>query len=117
MKASGTGCRDNRHAPLHEQYRTVGATLRGDDQYSGIRGNVKRREVVVAHTERAWHYWLSTRSHTGHINWQQCEGVFRQKLPRPTPSILHNISQGQGQHSDAPHGVSPVWFATGTGEW
>ena len=26
-------------------------------------------------------------------------------------------SWGQGQHSDAPHGVSPVWFATGARCW
>jgi hypothetical protein len=49
------------------------------------------REVVFEHLERAWHYWLSTRSHTGRIHWQQCEGVLRQQLPLPTPRILHNI--------------------------
>ncbi len=74
-------------------------------------------EVVFEHTERAWHYWLSTRSHTGHINWQKFEGFFRHKLPLPKPRIIHNISQGQGQHSYAPNGVSPVWFATGASWW
>jgi len=49
------------------------------------------REVVFEHVERAWHYWLSTRSHKGHRNWQKCEGFLRQPLPLPTPSILHNI--------------------------
>jgi len=33
MKASWTWCRDNRHAPLHEQYRTVCAKLRGSYHY------------------------------------------------------------------------------------
>ena len=73
MKAVWTWCRDNRHEPLHEQHRTLGAKLRGYYQYDGIRGNFKMREVVFEHTERAWHYWLSTRSHTGHINWQKFE--------------------------------------------
>jgi hypothetical protein len=48
-------------------------------------------EVVGEHTERAWHYWLSTRSHTGHMNWQQCEDCLRQHMPLPNPKVLHNI--------------------------
>ena len=91
MKASWTGCRDNRHAPLSEQYRTLCAKLRGHSQYYGIRGNFKMLEVVCEHTARAWHDWLSTRSHTGHINWQKFEGFLRQQLPLPKPRILHNI--------------------------
>jgi group II intron reverse transcriptase/maturase len=106
---SWTWCRANRHAPLQEQHRTLCSKLRGSYHYDGIRGNCKRLEVVFEHLERAWHYWLSTRSHKGHINWQTFEGFVRQQLPLPKPSILHHISQGQGQHSDAPHGVSPVW--------
>jgi hypothetical protein len=27
------------------------------------------------------------------------------------------LSRGQGQHREAPHGVSPVWFATGVSWW
>jgi hypothetical protein len=48
-------------------------------------------EVVFEHPERAWHYWLSTRSHTGHRNGQQFEDFLRQHLPLPKPRILHNI--------------------------
>jgi len=91
MKESWAWCREHRHAPLHEQYRTLGSKLRGYYQYYGIRGNFKMLEVVFEHTERAWHYWLSTRSHTGHINWQKFEGFLRHKLPLPKPRIIHNI--------------------------
>jgi RNA-directed DNA polymerase len=91
MKATLAWCRERRHEPLHEQHRTLGATLRGYYQYYGIRGNFKRLEVVFEHTERAWHYWLSTRSHTGHMNWQKFEDFLRQQLPLPKPKILHNI--------------------------
>jgi group II intron reverse transcriptase/maturase len=91
MKESWTWCRANRHAPLHEQHRTLCAKLRGYYQYYGIRGNFKRLEVVCEPLERAWHDWLSTRSHKGHINWQKFEGFLRQQRPLPTPSILHNI--------------------------
>jgi RNA-directed DNA polymerase len=117
MKGIWTWCRENRHAPLNEQYRALCSKLRGSYQYYGIRGNFKMFEVVCEFTERAWQYWLSRRSHTGHLNWQKFEGFLRQKLPLPKPRIMHNISQGKGQHSDAPHGVSPVWFAIGASVW
>jgi hypothetical protein len=41
----------------------------------------------------------------------------RHHLPLPKPRSLHTISQRQGQQSDAPHGVSPVGFATGDSLW
>ena len=55
MKESWTWCRENRHAPLQEQYRTLGSKLRGYYHYYGIRGHFKRLEVIFEHTERAWH--------------------------------------------------------------
>ena len=73
--------------------------------------------MVFEHTERAGPYGLSTRSHKGHINGQQCEGFLRQNLPLPTPRLMPHISQGQGQQSEAPNGVSPVWFATDASGW
>jgi RNA-directed DNA polymerase len=91
MKAIWTWCRENRHEPLNEQYRTLCAKLRGYDHYYGIRGNFKMLEVVFEHTERAWRYWLSRRSHKGHLHWQKFEGSLRQKLPLPKPRIMHNI--------------------------
>jgi hypothetical protein len=109
MQERGTWCRENRPAPLQEPYRTLGAKRRGDYHSYGRRGNCTMREVVFAHLERTWPYWLSTRSHTGHRNWQKCARLVWQQWPLPKPSILHNIEQGQGQHSDAPNGVSPVW--------
>ena len=73
--------------------------------------------VVGEHRERAWPYGLSTRRHTGHRHGQKCAGSVRQPWPLPQPRILHNISQGQGQQSDAPNGVAPVWCATGASGW
>jgi RNA-directed DNA polymerase len=117
MRAIWTWCRENRHAPLHEQYRPLCSKLRGYYPYYGIRGNCKMREAVCEPTERAWRSWLSRRSHTGHINWQKCVAAVHRTLPLPKPRIRHHIEQGQGQHSDAPHGVSPVWFAIGASVW
>jgi RNA-directed DNA polymerase len=117
MKAIWTWCRENRHEPVQEQHRALCSKLRGYYPYYGIRGNFKMLEVVVEHTERAWQYWLSRRSHKGHINWQKFVDSLRTKLPLPKPRIIHNISRSQGQQSDAPNGVSPVWLAMGDSWW
>src|SRR5437016_2000540 len=74
-------------------------------------------EVIFEHTKRAWQYWLSRRSHKGHINWQKYEETLRQQLPRPKPRIIHSISQRQGQQSYAPNGESPVWLAIDRSLW
>jgi group II intron reverse transcriptase/maturase len=91
MRAIWTWCRENRHAPLQEQYQTLCLKLRGYYQYYGIRGNFKMLEVVYEHTERAWRYWLSRRSHKGHIRWQKFVESVHRKLPLPKPRIMHNI--------------------------
>jgi group II intron reverse transcriptase/maturase len=90
-RAIWTWCRDNRHTPLHEQYQTLGLKLRGYDQYDGIRGNCKRLEVVCEHTERAWRYWLSRRSHKGHIRGQKFVESVHRTRPLPKPRSMHHI--------------------------
>jgi hypothetical protein len=87
----GTWCRENRHAPLQEQYQTFSLKRRGYYPYYGIRGNCKRLEVVFEHTERAWQSWRSRCSHKGHITWQKFVDAVHRKRPRPTPRIMHHI--------------------------
>ena len=91
VKGIWTWCRENRHDSLKEQYRTLCSKLRGYYQYYGIRGNYKMLEVVYEQTERAWRYWLSRRSHKGHITWQKFIDSLRKKLPLPKPRIIHSI--------------------------
>ena len=91
MRAIWTWCRDNRHAPLQEQYQTLCLKRRGYYQYYGIRGNFKMLEVVFEHTERAWRSWLSRRSHKGHLRWQKFVESVHRKLPLPKPRIMHHI--------------------------
>ena len=83
-------CRDNRHAPLREQHCDLSQKLYGYYQYYGVRGNFKALEVVFEHTEKAWRYWLSRRSHKGGINWAKFEKI-RASLPLPKPRIIHSI--------------------------
>ena len=91
MRAIWTWCRENRHVPLQEQYQTLGLKLRGYYHYYGIRGNFKMLEVVFEHTERAWRYWLSRRSHKGHIRWQKFVASLQKVFVLPKPRIIHNI--------------------------
>jgi RNA-directed DNA polymerase len=91
MKGIWTWCRENRHAPLTEQYRMLCAKLRGYYHYHGIRGNIKALRTVLEHTRRAWRYWLSRRSHKGHLNWHKYEASVRHQFPLPKPRIIHNI--------------------------
>ncbi|MEE9157986.1 MAG: group II intron reverse transcriptase/maturase [Gammaproteobacteria bacterium] len=91
MKAIWLWCRENRHQPLQEQYRILCSKLRGYYQYYGIRGNFRVLEAVFRHTHRAWRYWLSRRSHKGHINWQKFVALVHDKLPLPKPRIIHSI--------------------------
>src|SRR5437016_5436159 len=46
MKGIWTGCRENRHAPLNEQYRALCAKLRGHYQYYGIRQYLRQLNRV-----------------------------------------------------------------------
>jgi hypothetical protein len=117
MRAIWTWGRENRHAPRQAQYRTLWLKLRGYYQYSGIRGNGKMLAVVCEHTERAWRYGLSRRSHKGPIRWQTFVDSVHRTLPLPQPRIMHTSEQGQGQQSDAPSGVSPAWCAIGSRFW
>jgi RNA-directed DNA polymerase len=90
MKALWRWCRENRHEPIKEQYKTLCAKLRGHYQYYGVRGNYKALEVVFEYAEKAWRFWLSRRSHKGVINWEKFEEI-RASFPFPKPRIVHNI--------------------------
>ena len=84
-------CRENRHKPLREQYDALCSKLRGYYQYFGIRGNYKLLEVAFEHTERAWKFWLSRRSHKSYITWRKFIDSIRSIMPLPKPRIIHNI--------------------------
>jgi len=83
-------CRDNRHEPIKEQYRTLSSKLRGYYQYFGVRSNYKPLEVVYEYAQKAWRFWLSRRSHKGGISWAKFEKI-RASFPFPKPRIVHNI--------------------------
>ncbi len=87
MKKVWQWCKKNRHERIKEQYETLCSKLRGFYQYYGVRGNYKALKAVFEHTERAWRYWLSRRSHKGKVLFEE----LRKTYPLPRPRIVHNI--------------------------
>jgi group II intron reverse transcriptase/maturase len=90
LKGLWRWCRENRHEPIKEQYRTLCSKLRGYYQYYGVRSNYKALEVVFEYAQKAWRFWLSRRSHKGGISWEKFEKI-RASFPFPKPRIVHNI--------------------------
>jgi hypothetical protein len=90
MKRVRQWCRNNRHKPLVEQYRTLQQKLRGHYQYYGIRGNYRKLEALYKKAEKVWRYWLSRRSAKGAIPWEKYKKL-KAKFPLPRPRIVHSI--------------------------
>ena len=87
LKMTWNWCKENRHNPIQDQYRTLSAKLRGYYQYFGVRSNYKAIEAAYEYTEKAWRYWLSRRSHKGNVLYETLQETF----PLPKPRIVHNI--------------------------
>jgi hypothetical protein len=47
-------------------------------------------EGMARYAEQAWRYWLSRRSSTRGIGWEQCQKLLGVS-PLPIPKIVHNI--------------------------
>jgi len=87
LKMMWQWCKENRHDPIEEQYKTLCSKLRGYYQYHGVRSNYKALETVFEYTEKAWRRWLSRRSHKGKVRFED----LRKCYPLPPPRIVHNI--------------------------
>ena len=83
-------CRETRHRPITEQYRVLCLKLKGHYQYYGIRSNYRKLALVYLHVRKAWRFWLSRRSHTGSIKWEDFLKL-EQLFPLPKPKIVHAI--------------------------
>jgi len=79
-------CRDNRHRPLEEQYRTLCAKLRGHYQYYGVRCNSRCLDLVHYVATRAWRYWLNRRGDRK-MTWRKFGQILAQ-FPLPKPKIV-----------------------------
>jgi group II intron reverse transcriptase/maturase len=87
MQMLWSWCKENRHKPIRAQHDMLRIKLRGFYQYFGVRSNYKSLEVVYEYAEKAWRHWLSRRSHTGNVMFDE----LRKGFPLPLPIIVHNI--------------------------
>ena len=91
IKSVWQWCRDNRHMPLREQHRVLSVKLRGHYQYYGVRHNINALDKVRYEARRSWRFWLSRRSHTGKVSWENFLKTFDVIMPLPQPRIIHKI--------------------------
>ena len=91
VKAVRQWCRENRHLPLRDQHRALSVKLRGHYQYYGVRHNSMALDKVLYEVRRSWRFWLSRRSHTGKIIWDNFLKTIDVQMPLPRPRIIHNI--------------------------
>jgi hypothetical protein len=79
---------------LKEQYKSIGSkpsnVLTLSVHVRRNRGDTLMLESVLQHTEKAWRYWLSRRSHKSAIPWEQFSKL-KESFPLPVPRIVHNI--------------------------
>jgi RNA-directed DNA polymerase len=78
-------CRLHRHAPIHEQHRTLGQKLRGHfAYYGGVIGNLCWQQRFRYEVLRVWRKWLSRRNGRGGWPWERFNAFLRQS-PLPWP--------------------------------
>jgi group II intron reverse transcriptase/maturase len=81
-------CRSHRHDSVKEQHAALCRRLNGHLNYFGVNWNQRSLALVLRHSERAWHKWLSRRSQQGRMNWNRFRELLRvYPLPRPTVRV------------------------------
>jgi RNA-directed DNA polymerase len=91
LTAINEQCRRMRPWPLAEQHRRLGQMLKGHFAYFGISGNYQRLAAVVEQTRRLWRKWLSRRSWTSYVTWEQFLRLV-DRYPLPAPRIVHRYT-------------------------
>jgi group II intron reverse transcriptase/maturase len=84
-------CKEHRHDPVKEQWRTLGVKLKGHYQFYGIRCNSRSLSSFYEATKRSWHKWLNRRSRDKDMPWERYERLL-QRYPLPRPRITHGYA-------------------------
>lgn len=83
-------CREHRHAPVSHQHAVLTRKLRGHYAYYGITGNANALSRFLWLAERAWRYWLNTRSQRARMPWERFKRLLR-RCPLPRPRVVHSL--------------------------
>ena len=83
-------CRNERHAPIKEQFRQLCSKLHGLYNYYGIICNYRMLWMLYVHTRNCWRRWLGRRTRDGYISWGKFEmflAFWKLPLPRITQCV------------------------------
>ena len=83
-------CRDNRHKPIGEQWKTLCAKMRGHYGYYGITGNFRALGRFSDQVHRSWRRWLERRNRNRDFTWEKFN-AFLKRYPLPIPRIIHTV--------------------------
>ena len=83
-------CRIHRHRPVAEQHVALTRKLRGHYAYFGITGNSAALSRFLWSAERAWRYWLNTRSWKAPMPWAKFTPLLR-RYPLPPARVVHSV--------------------------
>jgi len=89
LRAISERCREMLHKPLPEQHRTLSQMLNGHYAYFGISSNSKQLGRLYYQVKRIWRKWLSRRSRTSYLSWEEFVEKILQDFPLPSPRIVH----------------------------
>jgi len=84
-------CKEHRHDPVKEQWRTLGVKLKGHYQFYGITCNSRSLSSFYEAVKRSWHKWLNRRSRDKDMPWERYERLL-QRYPLPRPRITHGYA-------------------------
>ena len=83
-------CRRNRHKPIANQQRYLGAVLLGHYSYYGLTGNGRALGAFRHQLVRIWHYWLRRRSQRRCLTWDRFARLL-ERSPLPPSKVIHSI--------------------------
>ncbi len=89
LRAVRDWCRRHRHAPLPAQREHLASVIRGHCAYYGRTGNSARLSSFRFQVIQTWRKWLSRRSRSARINWDQMATLLRQHA-LPTAKAVHS---------------------------
>jgi hypothetical protein len=88
LKAIAEWCRENRHAPVEEQQKTLNAKLRGHYQYYGRPTNYRSILQFFRRVVGIWRKWLNSRTRGKWLTWKIYNEILR-RHPLLLPWITH----------------------------
>jgi len=89
ISAINTWCKENRHQPMQEQWKTLKAKISGHYAYYGIKLNIRSLAKFFDRVRIIWRKWLNRRGWIGRLTWKSFHN-YLDNWPLPKPRIIHS---------------------------